>query len=280
MWRLLTIGLLVLAPASQALAWGDEGHRIVCEIAFREAAPATQDAIKALIATDGHFTTFSDACTWPDHPRQRADEHFVNLLRYAPGLADDACPPTGRCVVSAIELDVGRLSLPSASPTGHLEALKFLGHWVGDIHQPMHVSFEDDRGANGITTTGVCSGNLHSAWDTCLLEQAVGTDPAAAVDQLLPEITPADRAAWISTGPVAWANKSFAIATAAGTGYCVESAGVCAYEAGNIALDPGEPQKTVTIDAAYVAASTPIIRDRLKRAGVRLAHLLDEALKP
>ena len=79
---------------------------------------------------------------------------------------------------------------------------------------------------------------------------------------------------------MAWANELFAIATAASTGYCAESAGVCAYEAGNIALDSGEPQKTVAIDAAYVAASTPIIRDRLKRAGVRLAHLLDEALKP
>ena len=189
-------------------------------------------------------------------------------------------PATTECGASpAIELKVGRLSLPAAIPAGH-EALKFLGHWVGDIHQPMHVSFEDDRGANGITTTGVCSGNMHSAWDTCLLEQAVGTDPTAAVNQILPEITPADRAAWISTGPVAWANESFAIATAAGTGYCVESAGVCAYEAGNIALDPSEPQKTVTIDTAYVAASTPIIRDRLKRAGVRLAHLVDEALKP
>ena len=81
MWRFLTIGLLALAPASRALAWGDQGHRIVCELALREAAPATQNAINALIATDGHFTTFSDACTWPDHPRQRADEHFVNLLR-------------------------------------------------------------------------------------------------------------------------------------------------------------------------------------------------------
>jgi len=169
--------------------------------------------------------------------------------------------------------------LAAAIPAGH-EALKFLGDWVGDIHQPMHVSFEDDRSANGINTTGVCSGNLYSAWDTWLLKQAVGTDPAAAVNQLLPERAPADRDAWISTGPVTWANESFAIATAAGTGYCVETAGVCAYETGNIALDPGEPQKTVPIDAAYVAASTPIIRDRLKRAGVRLAHLLDEALKP
>jgi len=87
------------------------------------------------------------------------------------------------------------LSLAAAIPAGH-EALKFLGDRVGDIHQPMHVSFEDDRSAKGINTTGVCSGNLYSAWDTWLLKQAVGTDPAAAVNQLLPERAPADRGAW------------------------------------------------------------------------------------
>jgi hypothetical protein len=253
---LLTVGALAVATSTQALAWGDEGHRIVCEIAFREAAPTTQDAITALIATDGHFTRFSDACTWPDHPRQRTTEHYFNLLRYAPGLADDTCPPTGQCVVSAIELDFGRLSLPAAGPATHLEALKFLGHWVGDVHQPLHVSFADDRGGGSVTTTGICNDNLHAAWDTCLVEQAVGTDPLAAADQLQPEITDGDRAAWIATGPAAWANESFAITTAPATGYCVASSDLCAYTAGNVALDPGEPQKTVTIDAAYVAAST------------------------
>ena len=52
----------------------------------------------------------------------------------------------------------------------------------------------------------------------------------------------------------------------------------CQYEAGNVELDQGEAEKQVAIDAAYVAMSTPIIRDRLKRAGVRLAHLLDVSL--
>jgi hypothetical protein len=144
----------------------------------------------------------------------------------------------------------------------------------------MHVSFGDDFGANGIGTVGTCAGKLHSAWDTCLVEQAVGDDPMAATDQLEQEITDADRAAWITLGPADWANESFAIATAPATSYCIETADLCAYEAGNIALDAGEPQKTVTIDAAYIAVSTPMIRDRLKRAGVRLAHVLDQALGP
>ena len=52
--------------------------------------------------------------------------------------------------------------MAAAIPAGH-EALKFLGDRVGDIHQPMHGSFKDNHSANGITTTGLCRGNLHSA---------------------------------------------------------------------------------------------------------------------
>jgi hypothetical protein len=119
---------------------------------------------------------------------------------------------------------------------------------------------------------------MHSAWDICLLEKAVGTDPQAAVAALGREITAADRAAWVASGPADWANESFAVTIAPATGYCVAAGGACQYEAGNVELDQGEPEKRVTIDAAYVATSAPTIRDRVKRAGVRLAHLLDEAL--
>ena len=96
-------------------------------------------------------------------------------------------------------------------------ALKFLGHFMGDIHQPLHVSFQDDRGGNSVDTTGVCGSNLHSAWDTCLLKKAVGTNPLAAAFALEAEITDADRAAWVAAGPMDWANESFAIAIAPAT---------------------------------------------------------------
>ena len=64
--------------ATDALAWGDEGHKTVCQIAFDKVKPSTRAAIGRLIEADGQFQSFSDACTWPDHPRKRASEHFVN----------------------------------------------------------------------------------------------------------------------------------------------------------------------------------------------------------
>ena len=101
MWRAVIVGLLSVAPLSSAFAWGDEGHRIVCGIAYKEATDQTRARIDALIATDGTFTSFADSCTWPDHPRQRAEEHYVDLLRYSGSLPDDTCPLADRCVVSA-----------------------------------------------------------------------------------------------------------------------------------------------------------------------------------
>lgn len=276
----LAASVLALAPIPHALAWGDVGHRIVCEIAFQEASPGTRDRITALMASNGETGPYSETCLFADHPRTRDVEHYVNLPRDASSIGTDPCPLATKCIVSAIESDAKVLGDASQPDATRLTALKYLGHWVGDVHQPMHVSFADDRGGNSINTTGACSGKLHAAWDSCLLAEAVGNDVPVAVANLTRDVTLADKAAWIASEPVDWANESFAIATAPATAYCVEGGGVCAYQAGNEQLDPGEPTKTVVIDAAYMVASTPVIQGQLQRAGVRLAHLLEEALAP
>ena len=155
--------VLSLGMPSDCRAWGDEGHKVVCEIAMRLVQPTTRAEIQKLISNDDRFGSFSDACTWPDHPRQRASEHFLNLPRDSDGLHSESCPGASACVVTAIKKDFEVLSSNNASQAEKLASLKFLGHWVGDIHQPLHVSFEDDRGGNSISVTGICGTNLHSA---------------------------------------------------------------------------------------------------------------------
>src|SRR6202042_1022788 len=99
------------------------------------------------------------------HPRAAANS--LRSRRYRP-------PPA----MTHLPGSTGRAKEPGQA--GKLASLKFLGHWVGDIHQPLHVSFEDDRGGNNIAVTGECGSNLHSAWDTCLVLKAVGEDAGAA----------------------------------------------------------------------------------------------------
>jgi len=162
---------------------------------------------------------------------------------------------------------MGVLSSASSSDEDKLQSLKFLGHWVGDIHQPLHISFEDDRGGNNIRVNGQCRTNMHSAWDTCLLQLAIGSDVMAAATDLLNSFDAAIREEWTTTNPKDWANESFAIAEAATTKYCMPTGSSCD-------LPPG----SVAINVAYVSANTPILREQLAKAGVRLAHLLETAL--
>ena len=106
----------------------------------------------------------------------------------------------------------------------------------------------------------------HGAWDTCIVERSLGTDVAAVAGQLRGTIIDRQRSEWLASGPTEWANESFAVATSAAVGYCVRTDAGCWYDAGRERLEPGSPER--------------IVRDRLARAGVRLARLLNRALDP
>jgi S1/P1 Nuclease len=266
--RFVIAVLALFGFSGNALAWGDLGHTIVCEIAFRLAQPHTRTAIQLLIRNDPQFRNFARSCTFPDHPRKRASEHFVNLPRHFQGVTPaNPCPGAQRCTLTAIPNDLQVLSARTTRPQDRLVALKFLGHWVGDLHQPMHISFEDDRGGNNISVSGRCSSTLHSTWDTCLVQKAVGNNPAQAATALIAAITPQMRQQWIASGPFEWANESYQIARAPTTKYCVMQGMSCVL--------PVPPR--VTADNPYIAINAPIVQMRLQQAGVRLADMLDRA---
>ena len=146
-------------------------------------------------------------------------------------------------------------------------SLKFLGHWLGDVHQPLHVSFEDDRGGNKVEVTGDCRGNLHSAWDSCMVMEAVGGDVQNAAYSLLASVTQEQIRTWTQSGPREWANESFKVTESVTTKYCEMHSNSCEQPSGN-----------VRIDQAYIDANVPVVKEQLQKAGIRLAQLLDRAL--
>lgn len=136
-----TILAVQFAGFSTAHAWGNGGHKVICRIAYEELSPSAETRVDALIAIDTKFRTFAESCPWTDiFPRVRPPEHYVNIPRMALGLdAGHPCPEAERCVVSAILTDARDLAFASEMQD-QLMLLKSLGHWVGDIHQPLHVS--------------------------------------------------------------------------------------------------------------------------------------------
>jgi hypothetical protein len=269
--------LLLYSPS--ALAWGALAHETICEIAFLELNETARQRVIELIQQDSGFRTFRASCNWPDlPPRKRAPEHFVNVPRNMTAIGEDACPLAEKCAVTAIADDFAVLASSDATDEEKLEALKFLGHWVGDVHQPLHVSFEDDRGGNNVGTQGSSCNSLHAVWDRCLVEERIGMHPIPLAGELHADVTDEQRAGWLASDPVAWANESLAIAIRPEVEYCVIVDGVCQYEADNPALEEGERAKEVLVGGSYLDTHMPVVRERLAMAGVRLAGLLNQAL--
>ena len=271
---------------SPAFAWGDVGHRVICQIAYADLKPEIRARADALVAIDPKYRTFADACTAPDHPHIRSPEHYVDLPRSAKGVeVEHPCPIADRCVISAILNDTRDLAL-SLDVSDQLRLLKSLGHWVGDIHQPLHVSFDDDRGGNLVAIDGPCKkANLHAVWEKCIIEEKIGLDYVDIAEKLRAEITDEDRARWRTpsvidvTAVVAWANESSAIAERPDVQYCLQVADACWY-AWDQTEYKGGAQRVVVVDDAYLNAQAAIVRARLKMAGVRLAAILNTALTP
>jgi hypothetical protein len=292
---------LLLGWSSAASAWGDTGHRTVCEIAMRNLTPAAAAQVTQLLGANPtirganpNYAELGWACTYPDHspdgaPPQlgrRSALHFANYPRTLLAVgATSGCGVAASCVVSAIPAEVAILRSAAASPADRAAALVYLGHWLGDIHQPLHSSFEDDRGGNQVNASALCTSSLHSAWDTCIFENRSRLGRGATVDAvrtfaatLSEAVTDPQRAEWLSSDPWHWSAESYAIALRPDIGYCVMVQQACAYSASQPSF--AGQRRSVRIDDSYMDRSWPLIRERVARAGIRLAHELNLALDP
>lgn len=273
----LALAALCITPA--AYGWGDQGHQIVCAIALKEVSAPTRAKITKIMAKDTQYHTFWEACIWPDHPKKRRPEHFVNVPRDTAKITTDTCAGSDQCLFDAIHTDLGVLSDPKASAAARLASLKYLGHWMGDLHQPLHVSFADDRGGNEIKSTGLCSSDLHADWDTCLVVLQTGKgNPNTIAKNLRKGISDTNRSDWKAGSPATWADESYQVTIAEPSDYCVEASGTCQYDSTHPTLTKNGTQKTVTISQQYVTKNGAIVKERMQRAGVRLAKMLDDAL--
>jgi hypothetical protein len=169
-------------------------------------------------------------------------------------------------VVDKINEFEAELRSPSTPPAERLMALKFLIHFVGDLHQPLHAADHDDKGGNCIGLSPSPDGrdtNLHAYWDTGVV-QALGGSAEAIAAELERRITPADISAWSRGDAKTWAMESFALARK--DTYALPSRPTCA-EHGAVALSP-----------AYQAEARKDAALQLEKAGVRMAVLLNRAL--
>ena len=284
--RLLATATAALALASPARAYWEFGHQTIARIAMKNVTPRTAKAVKALLAHADLLDTPTcpartpeQASTWADCVKPLKNPDGTSRFGYAYGwhFQDvEICEPfeaslaaackDGNCVSAQIERDVTILKDKAASDQDRVQALVFLIHFVGDLHQPLHAGEKHDSGGNKVAASynGYAPErfNLHSIWDGPLAERAITSGP----DMVL--AYPAAERAAIAAGSVTdWSRESWQVAHDSVYASVVPGGDACA-----------PTPARVTMDAATIDRLVLVARLEVERGGLRLARLLDEAL--
>jgi len=253
--------LLVLPVAADA--WGPEGHRMIGRAAFELLDDPARDQVMDLLQITGAeqaAAALDTACNWPDEVRPTpewawsAPLHYVNLPRYSRHYERERDCADGQCVTEGILRYAAVLARPGAEQEQRWQAFAFLCHLVGDLHQPLHAGFRDDRGANDVTVEYRGEQwNLHEWWDSVLVQERV-TDEDRQVTATAAAARSVPAGPWNPGDVARWTEDSH-----------------------GIAVDRAYPP-TPRIDDAFAARSWLIIERQWSLAAARLARILNALL--
>lgn len=256
----LAVSTLISAPA---FAWGAQGHRLVARVAETRLEPAAKAEVERLLALEPGETLASVA-PWadqvrandPDLGRRSARWHYINM-------GEDGCVydharhcRDGNCVIEALKAQSARLGDRNLADAERLQALKFVVHLAGDIHQPLHAGYSHDKGGNAYQLQFNGRGtNLHSLWDSGMFH-ARQLDDGQYLQRLLALPAPADIGPLQLHDSAQWAEQSCGIATRDG-------------------LYPTRRK----VYERYAATWRPVAEAQVRLAGERLAALLNALLE-
>ena len=278
---LLRLGLAaaLLGLAAPAGAWWEYGHETVARIALDQVRPSTRIHIQRLLRQGALLETptcpvrtIEQASVWADCIRSLEHRfsysvpwHFVNAHVCRPFDAETPCPD-GNCVTAQIDRNARLLANRNLPRRERLQALLFLIHFVGDLHQPLHASDRDDFGGNRFRAYySRIRSNLHAIWDGYLAERSISTPPGEARG-LLRELSSEQRAAMAQGSVADWARESWDVSRR--------------FAYGGVLPDPcaDQPARPPVLTQEQIRELIPIVRAQVTRGGLRLARLLDEAL--
>ena len=307
--RLLFLGIIFLFGAASARAWGCKGHQTVALIAEKHLTPEARQFVEKLLSENpldpqlkrycGNATRdlLVDASTWPDDIRNNAKNgswHYIDIpLGALRGPLAQFCGGNG-CVTQAIADQLAVLKDKNADARKRADALRYLIHFVADLHMPLHASTNNDQGGNcdpvryfrrtPLEHNHYFTPNLHSLWDTAIVERDMeGAEPPEYAD-FLSQIFFSDFPKWQAAGIHLedWVWESHGFAESIVYGALVPKIPVespvpvhsCA-DADNV----GERRMILHLVAgqSYQDAAAPLVEQRIAQAGLRLAMILNDA---
>ena len=304
---------LLVGPAP-AWPWGCEGHETIALIAGWQLTPHARKMVDELLQPspiDPHLerscrttgNVLADASTWADDVRRDQSSpffntgrwHFIDIPRGASsGEVGRFCPPPTGCIVRAIEDQLTVLRKTGGERRRAAEALMMLIHLIGDLHQPLHCSTNNDAGGNCVPVTyfgiapqlssehpeeGMYQPNLHAVWDTGIIRRILQHRSADWFADVLQRRFAAQIPAW-QRMPIdlhAWALESHHVAEQTAYGQLPVAIPIASPQRG---VQCGEvSQKMLALHERlgqrYQDAAAPVIEEQLAKAGVRLAMVLN-----
>lgn|SRR5262249_45408216 len=272
---LLAVGIVGLLP-TPAGAWGKDGHIIVARIAELHLKPNARAAVRTLIGdrsiADDRIANWADlirgSAAYREKYPKNSQWHFVDIPFDATSFDPDRDCKNGNCVIDRIESFLKVIKDDNATGDTRKEALFFVVHFMGDLHQPLHCAERNgDRGGNLLQVTYRGDSdphlNLHRVWDTNLVHECLGElTPLDYAHRLSLAMTKAQQKEWAKGDPKAWAEQSHQLAV----DKAYRTAG-------------GEQLATsgvVALDDDYADKNKTVVEAQLQKAGVRLARLLNE----
>ena len=265
--RFVFSSLFLLLVSFNAQAWGWDGHRLVCAMAEAKLTAEARIMVDTLLvegkALKGGQVSFAESCLWPDdvkysNHKGTYEQHFINVPDEA--LTVDLLRDCAalNCIATGIQKALTYLSRPAGSgreKARRAAALRFLGHFLGDLHQPLHIGNASDWGGNKITVLWQGKEtNLHALWDYGMLE-SMGIKYPDSLDFLLSVEKTSEHKHIID-----WFNESLSL----GRTNAYSNA------QGNV-IASGD-----SLGSDYLERNKPVLIARLVLASERLATILNE----
>lgn len=241
--------LTLVLSSSQVFAWGNKGHKITAIIARSCLEKQVIDSVQHYLGE----ISFEEASVWMDEVRSDRSYDYMKPMHYVNIEKDKTYVKVSEPnVINELELVIGHLRSRKARTKEEIKAdLLILFHLVGDIHQPLHTGYADDKGGNSVEVDFLGRrSNLHRVWDTNIIEEHMITSDTCM--KVLSVLTEKERNRICTVDVMAWAGESRAL------------------------LPMAYSFKDESIDKAYIQTAAPFIEKRLAEAGIRLASVLNE----
>lgn len=254
---LICLSSAVLISAPSVFAWGQKGHDTTCAVAERHLTKKAKKQIDRIF--DGKSIVYWS--NWMDNASNNAEYAYTKTWHYKNIDADEtyenALENESGDVVKAIEAQIAALKSGTLNKDAEAIALRMLVHLVGDLHCPMHMGHRSDSGGNRWQIQFFNNGtNLHSIWDSSLIERAHNWTYTEWTDQI--DIKDKNAIKEITTGTISsWGKETFEITKTVYDSTPVGS----------------------KLSYNEVAYWSPVIEQQLMRGGIRLAAILNEIFK-